>query len=48
MKTRVDEHIAWGIIVGLVVGKPLGIMLATAFGFGSGSGVFPMGCRSVT
>ena len=31
MEHALTSTIAWGIIIGLVVGKPLGIMLATAF-----------------
>lgn len=27
-----DSRIAWGVLVGLVVGKPLGILVATALG----------------
>jgi Na+:H+ antiporter, NhaA family len=37
--------IAWGVVVGLVVGKPLGIIAATAFGLRSRLGRLPAGVR---
>lgn len=41
--TAFSSRIAWGVVVGLVVGKPLGIMLATALGVKIQVGRLPEG-----
>jgi NhaA family Na+:H+ antiporter len=38
-----ESRIAWGIVLGLVIGKPLGIMLASALAVRSGVGRLPDG-----
>ena len=47
--TRWRSPIAWGIVIGLVVGKPLGIIARDrARSAAAGSAGFPMGSRSAT
>jgi NhaA family Na+:H+ antiporter len=38
-----ESRVAWGIVLGLVIGKPLGIMLASALAVRSGVGRLPDG-----
>ena len=46
--TRCDSPIAWGIVLGLVVGKPLGILAATALALRLRLGRLPDGVGSRT
>jgi NhaA family Na+:H+ antiporter len=43
MSGAVTSPVAWGIVVGLVVGKPLGILAATAIAVRSGAATLPEG-----
>ncbi len=39
----VDSRVAWGILVGLVIGKPLGILIASGLAVRLGAGTLPEG-----
>jgi NhaA family Na+:H+ antiporter len=38
-----DSRVAWGVVVGLVVGKPLGVVLASVVAVRTGAGRLPDG-----
>ena len=46
IEAAVTGTIAWGVVAGLVIGKPLGIVVTTALGLRFGIGALPEGMQS--
>jgi NhaA family Na+:H+ antiporter len=44
----VSSRVAWGIIVGLFIGKPIGVILATRIAMRAGIARMPSGCGGLT